>query len=79
MRPEESVSTLRRMPTVLTLNLPMPTFTNEDMEAIYPDHRKPLYLFIQINFVGVKRALVDTGSSLNLIPLSIIIIVGIPQ
>ncbi|GKV17048.1 hypothetical protein SLEP1_g27601 [Rubroshorea leprosula] len=55
------------------------TFTDEDMEAPYPDHRKPLYLSTQINFIGIIRALVDTGSSLNLIPLSTIIVVGIPQ
>ncbi|GKV43109.1 hypothetical protein SLEP1_g50443 [Rubroshorea leprosula] len=55
------------------------TFTDEDMEAPYPDHRKPFYLSAQINSVGVRRALVDTGSSLNVILLDTIIIVGIPN
>ncbi|GLT28218.1 hypothetical protein SLA2020_031670 [Shorea laevis] len=55
------------------------TFTDEDMEASYPDHRKPLYLSAQVNPIGIRRALVDTGSSLNLIPLSTITAVGISQ
>ncbi|GLU03907.1 hypothetical protein SLE2022_210780 [Rubroshorea leprosula] len=49
------------------------------MEAPYPDHRKPLYLSAQINSVGVRHALVDTGSSLNLILLGTIIAAGIPN
>uniref|UniRef100_A0A2N9I6K9 Integrase catalytic domain-containing protein n=1 Tax=Fagus sylvatica TaxID=28930 RepID=A0A2N9I6K9_FAGSY len=46
------------------------TFTDEDMEVQYPDHRRPLYLSATINEVQVRRALVDTGSCINLIPLS---------
>jgi hypothetical protein len=48
------------------------TFTDEDMEIQYPDHRRPLYLSATINEVQVRRALVDTGSCINLIPLSTI-------
>uniref|UniRef100_A0A2N9HCW8 Integrase catalytic domain-containing protein n=1 Tax=Fagus sylvatica TaxID=28930 RepID=A0A2N9HCW8_FAGSY len=48
------------------------TFTNENMEVQYPDHRRPLYLSATINEVQVRRALVDTGSCINLIPLSTI-------
>ena len=48
------------------------TFTNEDMEVQYPDHRRPLYLSAIINEVQVRRALVDTGTCINLIPLSTI-------
>uniref|UniRef100_A0A2N9IIW6 Integrase catalytic domain-containing protein n=1 Tax=Fagus sylvatica TaxID=28930 RepID=A0A2N9IIW6_FAGSY len=48
------------------------TFTNEDIEVQYPDHRCPLYLLATINEVQVRRALVDTGSCINLIPLSTI-------
>ncbi|GKU96154.1 hypothetical protein SLEP1_g9424 [Rubroshorea leprosula] len=55
------------------------TFIDEDMKVPYPDHRKPLYLFALINSIGVKRALVNTRSSLNLVLLSTIIAVGIPQ
>jgi hypothetical protein len=47
-------------------------FTNEDMEVQYPDHRRPLYLSATINEVQVRRALVDTSSCINLIPLSTI-------
>uniref|UniRef100_A0A2N9H5W3 RNA-directed DNA polymerase n=1 Tax=Fagus sylvatica TaxID=28930 RepID=A0A2N9H5W3_FAGSY len=45
---------------------------DEDMEVQYPDHRRPLYLSATINEVQVRRALVDTGSCINLIPLSTI-------
>ena len=46
------------------------TFSNEDMEVGYLDHRRPLYLAASINQIPIKRVLVDTGSSVNLIPLS---------
>ena len=46
------------------------TFSNEDMEVGYLDHRRPLYLAASINQIPIKRALVDTGASVNLIPLS---------
>ena len=46
------------------------TFTDEDMEVEHPDHRRPLYLMATINGVQIRRALVDTGASLNLIALS---------
>uniref|UniRef100_A0A2N9IE29 Integrase catalytic domain-containing protein n=1 Tax=Fagus sylvatica TaxID=28930 RepID=A0A2N9IE29_FAGSY len=48
------------------------TFTDEDMEVQYPDHRRPLYLSAAINEVQARHALVDTGSCINLIPLSTI-------
>ena len=46
------------------------TFTDEDMEVEHPDHRRPLYLMATINDVQVRRALVDTRASLNLIALN---------
>jgi hypothetical protein len=42
-------------------------FTDEDMEVQYPDHRKLLYVAAMINVVHIRRALVNTGASLNLI------------
>ena len=45
------------------------TFSDEDMEVGYLDHRRPLYLAASINQIPIKRALVDTGASINLIPL----------
>ena len=48
------------------------TFTDEDLEVKHPNHRRPLYLMATINDVQVRRALVDTGASLNLIVLSIL-------
>ena len=46
------------------------TFSDEDMEVGYPDHRRPFYLVASINQIPIKRALVDTSASVNLIPLS---------
>ena len=54
-------------------------FSDEDMEAGYPDHRKPLYLAASINQIPIKRALVDTGASVNLIPLSTLQATGISE
>uniref|UniRef100_A0A2N9GZP3 Peptidase A2 domain-containing protein n=1 Tax=Fagus sylvatica TaxID=28930 RepID=A0A2N9GZP3_FAGSY len=44
--------------------------TDEDIEVQYLDHKRPLYLTASINEVQVRQALVDTGSSLNLIPMN---------
>ena len=46
------------------------TFSDEDMEVGYSDHKRPLYLVASINQIPIKRALVDTSASVNLIPLS---------
>ena len=46
------------------------TFTNEDMEVQHPDHSRPFYVAAKINDVHIRRALVDTGAYLNLIPTS---------
>ena len=46
------------------------TFSDEDMEVAYSNHRRPLYLAASINQISIKRVLVDTGTSVNLIPLS---------
>ena len=43
------------------------SFTDEYMEVQYPDYKCPLYLTASINEVQVRRVLVDTGLSLNLI------------
>ena len=46
------------------------TFSNKDMEVGISDHRRPLYLAASINQISIKRALVDTGAFVNLIPLN---------
>ena len=46
------------------------TFSDEDMEVGYSDHKRPLYLAASINQIPIKRALVDTSAFVNLIPLS---------
>nr|POE78299.1 hypothetical protein CFP56_64503 [Quercus suber] len=53
------------------------TFTDEDMEVQYPDHKRPLYVPAMINEVHVRKALVDTSLSLNILPLSTLVTVGI--
>uniref|UniRef100_A0A2N9I4R3 Integrase catalytic domain-containing protein n=2 Tax=Pentapetalae TaxID=1437201 RepID=A0A2N9I4R3_FAGSY len=55
------------------------TFMDEDMDVPYPDHRRLLYLAATINEVQVRRALVDTGSCINLVPLSTLQAAGISQ
>ena len=54
------------------------TFTDKDIEVQHPDHSRPLYIATQINDVHIRRALVDTGASLNLILTSTPKAVGIP-
>ena len=54
------------------------TFTDEDMKVPYSDHRWPLYLEAWINGVHIKRALVDTGSSINILPLAVLTAAKIP-
>ena len=49
------------------------------MEVGYPNHRRPLYLAVFINQILIKRALVDTGASVNLIPLSTLQALGISE
>ena len=46
------------------------TVTDGDMEVQYPEHRRLLYLFAVVKDVQVRRVLINTGSCLNLIPLS---------
>ena len=46
------------------------TFTDKDMEVPYSDHHRPLYLEASINDVHVRRAPVETGLSVNVIPLA---------
>ena len=55
------------------------TFSSEDMEVGHPDHRRPLYLAASINQIPIKRALVDTTASVNLIQLSTLQATGISE
>ena len=49
------------------------------MEVGYLEHRRPLYLVASINQIPIKRALVNTGTSVNLIPLSMLQAVEISE
>ena len=53
------------------------TFSDEDMEVGYLDHKRPLYLAASINQILIKRALVAMGAFVNLITLSTLQAVGI--
>ena len=55
------------------------TFSDKDMEVGYSDHRRPLYLVASINQISIKRAVVDTSASVNLIPLIMLQATGIPK
>ena len=55
------------------------TFSDEDMEVGYSDHRRSLYLVASINQITIKRALVDTGTSINLILLGTLQAAGISE
>ncbi|EXB67552.1 hypothetical protein L484_006001 [Morus notabilis] len=48
------------------------------MEVANPDHKRPMYLEVQINDVHVRRVLVDIGSSVDVIPLATLTAAGIP-
>ena len=45
----------------------------------YSNQRRPLYLVASINQIPIKRALVDTGASMNLIPLNTLQAAGISE
>ena len=51
----------------------------EDMEIGYPNHKRPLYLAASINQIPIKRALVYTDASVNLITLSTLQAAGISK
>ena len=53
------------------------TFTDENKEVEHPDHCRPLYLMATTNGVQIRRVLVNTGESLNLIALSTLEAVGL--
>ena len=55
------------------------TFSNEDMEVGYSNHKRPLYLVASIDQIPIKKALIDTGASVNLIPLSTLQAAGISK
>ena len=54
-------------------------FSDEDMKVGYPDHKRPFYLPASINQIPIKRALVDTGASINLIPSNTLQAAGISE
>ena len=46
------------------------SFSDEDIKIGYSDHKRPFYLATSTNQILIKRALVDTSATVNLIPLS---------
>ena len=49
------------------------------MEVGYSNHKRPLYLVASIDQIPIKKALIDTGASVNLIPLSTLQAAGISK
>ena len=49
------------------------------MEVGHSDHKRSLYLAASINQIPIKSALVDTGASVDLIPLSTLQAIGISE
>ena len=47
------------------------------MEVKHSDHYRPLYLMAIINGVQIRKALIETGVSLNLIALSTLEAMGL--
>ena len=54
-------------------------FIDEDMEVQYPDHKRSMYVSTMINEIHVRRALMDTSPSLNVVPLLTFVTMGISQ
>ena len=55
------------------------TFSDKDMEVGYSDHMRLLYLVASINQIPIKRALVDIGVLVNLIPFGTLQATGISK
>lgn len=55
------------------------TFSDEDMEVGYSDHRRPLDLTASINQIPIKRALVNTSALVNLFLLSTLQVAGVSE
>ena len=53
-------------------------FADEDKEVQHPDHSRSLYIAAQINDIHIRRALVNTGTLLSLIPTSTLKAARIP-
>ena len=53
--------------------------SDEGMEVGYSNQMRPLYLVASINQIPIKRALVDTGALVNLIPFSTLQAAGISK
>ena len=75
----ECLSTEMQEDRALLQELTEITFSSKYMEVGHPDHIRPLYLTASINQILIKRALVDTGAFVNLIPLSTLQAVGISE
>ena len=73
----ECLSAETRVDKVLLQDTNEITFSDEDMEVRYSDHRRPLYLAASINQIPIKRALVDIGAFVNLISLGTLQATGI--
>lgn len=54
------------------------TFSEADMEVPYI-HNRPLYMIVMINGLEARRTFIDNGASVNIMPLSTLRHLGIPE
>jgi hypothetical protein len=54
------------------------TFSEADRKVLHP-HNRPLYVTARVNGVELKRAFMDGGASINIMPMSTLLKVGIPE
>ena len=56
--------------------LPMPggviTFSDEELCSSRPDHNRPLFVSVEHRNKVIRRALVDQGSCINILPIGIL-------
>lgn len=54
-------------------------FYEKGRQILPSHHNKALYVITSVYYVELKRAMVDRGYSLNIMPLSMLEVVGIPE
>ncbi|XP_059650167.1 uncharacterized protein LOC132295922 [Cornus florida] len=74
----KEVASITSLPVPQRLTGSAIVFTEEDKCVLTP-HNRPLYVTASLNGVELKRAFLDNGSSLNIMPLEIFRRTGLPS
>lgn len=56
-----------------------PVFYDDDRRSLPTNHNRPLYVTANVNGVELRRAMLNPGSSINIISLSTLDAVGVPR